>query len=60
MLLNGHKFKRFMFTPKSRIEKANSLEDVVGPRKFGVPHRKGLPYKVNDEILVKSRYTVDC
>ncbi|MEZ9692429.1 hypothetical protein AB4300_00400 [Vibrio lentus] len=56
-LINAN-FKIFMRKPKSRIEKAQSLEDLLGNTAFGVRCKMNtLSFKVENGHLVKRRYT---
>ena len=51
-------FKRFMRKPELRIEKADSLADLLDHTSYGVRCHVGkLPVKIENGRLVKHRYT---
>ncbi|MFA0210200.1 hypothetical protein AB4431_03385 [Vibrio artabrorum] len=56
-LINAN-FKKFMRKPKFRIEKAQSLDDLLGNTAFGVRSKMNtLSFKVENGYLVKRCYT---
>lgn len=56
-LINAN-FKKFMRKPKLRIEKAQSLDDLLGNTAFGVRCKMNtLSFKVENGHLVKRCYT---
>lgn len=56
-LINAN-FKTFMQNPKLRIEKAQSLNHLLGHMNFGVRcHMGKLSFKVEDGHLVQHSYT---
>ena len=56
-LINAN-FKKFMRKPKSRIEKAQSLDDLLGHTALGVRCKMNtLSFKVEGGYLVKRSYS---
>jgi hypothetical protein len=56
--LTNTDLRRFMGKPKLRMEKAKSLEDLLGHTSFGIRcHLGKLSMKVENGCLVKHRYT---